>query len=205
MALINTKSIPLSLVLVGSVMLTACSSKPSPWAESSSPWNSRGEQVEAEPVATDAAEPLDMQDAAPVEDDMALIESETMPTDAAMEQPMYASEPMPVIEEEPVPVESVLSESGTMIMGDLASQPADYFAVQVVASSTMQQLTDFAQKNQISDQWVAETNVGGKTWYVLMLGVYPTKAEANQALSSVNYLGTQPWVRSVGSVQSVMK
>jgi len=203
LALKNTKSIPLSLVLVGSVVLTACSSKPSPWAESSSPWNSRAEQVEAEPVVTDA-ESIEMQESAPTEDDVAMIEAETMPADAAMEQPVYMSEPMPVIEEEPAPVEPMLPESGAMI-GDLASQPADYFAVQVVASSTMKQLTDFAQANQISDQWVAETNVDGKTWYVLMLGVYPTKSEAEQALASVSYLGTQPWVRSVGSVQSVMQ
>jgi DamX protein len=202
LAPINSKMIPLSLVLIGSVVLTACSSKPSPWAESSSPWNSRAQQVE-EPVESEAAM---SEEAAPVEVEMAVIEADTMPTDAAMEpSPMY-DEPMPVMEETMpvVPEEPALPGPGTVMVGDLASQPSDYFVVQVVASSTMKQLTDFAQTNQISDEWVAETTVGGKTWYVLMLGVYPTKSEADQALSSVADLETQPWVRSVGSVQAVM-
>ena len=85
------------------------------------------------------------------------------------------------------------------------SQPAEYFTVQVCASSSMDKLMAFARANDLPDQWTAQTNVNGKTWYVLMLGIYPTKAEADAALSFIGdkNLSTQPWIRSVASVQSV--
>ena len=62
----------------------------------------------------------------------------------------------------------------------------------------------FAKANDLPDQWTAQTNVDGKIWHVLMLGVYPTKAEADTALAFVSNknLSTQPWVRTVGSVQA---
>lgn len=198
MALVNKKTLQISLLLVGSVVLAACSSKPSPWSEASSPWDSRQQQAEAEPVvAMESSEPVVM-DQAPAEPmDMAMMGTEPMPGDAMADAPvneaMYAAEPVAA---EPA--------MGGLMAGGLASQPADYFVVQVVASSTMQGATDYAKKNQISDQWIAETTVGGKVWYVLMLGVYPNKFEADQALAAVQGMDTQPWVRSVGSVQSVM-
>jgi len=215
LALVNKKSLPLSLVLAGSVVLAACSSKPSPWAESSSPWDSRSQQVEAEPVeVVETTEPVVMEVATVESMEMASVEAETMPGDemaAAPVEPMYDSEPMPM----PMAGEAMMVDEGQAmqepmameaapVTGSLSEQPAEYFVVQVVASSTMQQLSDFAKQNQMSDQWVAETTVDGKVWYVLMLGVYPTKAEADVALESVSAMDTQPWVRSVRSLQTVM-
>jgi len=204
LAHLNSKSLPLSLVLVGSVLLAACSSKPSPWAESSSPWDSR-QQAEPEVV-----EPVVVEEAAPAEFvDMAAVEVASAPAEESMYAESVYGEPMPVgaVAAEPTMIEPVAppEEVAPVAMaGDLAAQPAEYFAVQVVASSTMAQLNDFANANSLSSDWVAETNVNGKTWYVLILGVYPTKSEADQALATVNAMDTQPWVRSVGSLQSVM-
>ena len=204
MAHLNSKSLPLSLVLVGSVLLAACSSKPSPWAESSSPWDSR-QQAEPEVV-----EPVVVEEAAPAEFvDMAAVEVAPAPTEESMYAESVYGEPMPVeaVAAEPAMIEPVTppEEVAPVAMaGDLAAQPAEYFVVQVVASSTMAQLNDFANANSLSSDWVAETNVNGKTWYVLLLGVYSTKSEADQALATVNTMDTQPWVRSVGSLQSVM-
>jgi len=202
LAQVNIKSLPLSLVLVGSVLLAACSSKPSPWSESASPWDSRQQQAEPE-----AVESVVIEETAPTEFvDMAAVEivpagGESMYADSMSTMPIeeVAAEPAmmePVTPEEAAPV---------ALMGDLSAQPAGYFVVQVVASSTMAQLNDFANANGMSNDWVAETNVNGKTWYVLMLGVYPTKSEADQALASVSNIGTQPWIRTVRSLQSVMK
>ncbi len=192
MTLLNDKSLPLVLVLAGSVGLAACSSKPAPWAESSSPWDNRAEESGVQPVVMDepgveALEPIDI---APG-DGMMGLEEDIMPMDAQAEMLE------PVMEEPPV-------AAPVMVSGNLAQQPANYYTVQVVASSSMGQLKDFARRNQLSDEWVAETSVNGKVWYVLMLGVYPSKTEAEQALASVQGLETQPWVRTVGSVQSVM-
>lgn len=207
MAHVNIKSLPLSLALVGSVLLAGCSSKPSPWAESSSPWDSRPQQVEVE---SEIVEPIVAEEEMPTEFvDMAAVE--VAPVSG---EPMYA-EPMPI---EPMPMDEVAAEAEPMMVepaaemvapvamsGDLSAQPAEYFVVQVVASSTMAQLNEFANANNMSNEWVAETDVNGKTWYVLMLGVYPSKSEADQALASVSAMDTQPWVRSVRSLQSAMK
>jgi len=198
LTLLSKNLLPITLVLAGSVALAACSSKPSPWSESS-PWEGRAEQsAEPEPLAIDdiqsgyqqeeTIEPIGFVAA---EESSVMVESE-----AVMEEPM--AEPMmaePVMEEQPAAV---------MVGGGLAEQPAGMFAVQVVASSSMDQLSFFASQNNLSQEWVAETSVDGKIWFVLMSGVYATKAEAEQALEGLQGLGTQPWVRTVGSVQAVM-
>lgn len=89
--------------------------------------------------------------------------------------------------------------------GDLASMPANHFTVQLVASSSMENLRFFARQNNLPDRWTARTNVNGKNWYVLLLGVYPTRGEAATALSTVrNRLDTTPWIRSMASLQSVL-
>jgi len=186
--LTSKKILSSTLVLIASVMLGACSSKPSPWAEASSPWDNKQESQEPEPLEIADIEPVEP---TPVEDTI-----EPMDAEPIVEEPVEVeAEPEPVVEEEPV--QAPTGEG-------LAGQPAGYYAVQVVASSTMEQLRDFANANQISEQWVAQTSVDGKVWYVLMLGVYPSKEEAEQAIQNVMELETLPWIRTVGSIQAVM-
>jgi len=195
LTLVSKKLLPISVALAGSIVLAACSSKPSPWSESSSPWDSRAQETaEVEPVEMEPVEPMQVEEIEPV--GMMAMEETAMPVEAEM----IIEEPMPeqVMMLEEAPAEPM------MMQGGIAAQPAGYFAVQVVASSSMEQLTAFASQNQLSTEWVAQTSVNGKVWHVLMLGVYPTRAEAEQALLSVQNLGTQPWIRTVGSVQAVM-
>lgn len=197
MALSNTKL----LVLLSSVLLTACSSKPSPWAETSSPWGAAPQAVES----TDVPEAMD--EGAAEAEPMGMAGDEPMHAEAMpVESGMYQSEPVAM---EPVliePASPVLPEAGVVVMpGNLAAQSANAFVVQVVASSTMKQLSDFARKHQLSDDWVAETSVNGKVWHVLLLGVYPDRAAAEQALKTVKDLDTRPWIRTVGSLQAVMR
>jgi len=185
-------------VLAGSIALAACSSKPSPWSESSSPWEGRAEQnVEPEPLAVDDVEPVSMLESETIEPaDFIASEEEAMMMEGAAEM-----EPL----EEPMGAEPMAEEPAAVAVGGgLAEQPAGMFAVQVVASSSMDQLTAFANANQLSDEWVAETIVDGKVWFVLISGVYATKSEAEQALEGLQGLETQPWIRTVGSVQSAM-
>jgi len=197
LTLLSKQILLITLALVGSMALTACSSKPSPWSESSSPWESREEQAaEPEPLAIDEIEPVAVQEDTiepagfiPEEDTSTYVEAQSNFEEPPMDEPV--AEPM--MEEQPAAVG-----------GGLAAQPASMYAVQVVASSSMDQLNFFASQNQLSDEWVAETVVDGRTWFVLMSGVYATKDEAEQALSGLTELGTEPWIRTVGSVQSVM-
>lgn len=195
---ISKKIIPFTLVLTSSVILAACSSsKPSPWTESSSPWDNRVESSEVvEPVA---AEP----------EALVLEDIEPMPIEQEVVEPIgfvpevddsVAVEAQAMVEEEPI----ALEEETQMLSGEgLSAQPAANFAVQVVASSSMDQLKFFASQHQLSDQWVAETTVDGKIWYVLMSGIFTTKADAEQALIEVQDIGTDPWIRTVGSIQAV--
>lgn len=211
----NTKTIKQTgmSVLALSVVLAlgACSSKPSPWSQQASPWEDRqgaeeevmsAEDMAAEeqsPFVDDAASAESSGIAEPVADEMAY--AEPMAEEPAMEEPVMEESVM--MEEEPVEAEPVMAASVTG--GSIASQPAEYFALQVVASSNMENLKAFASMNQFSEEWVAETSVDGKTWYVLLQGVYPTNEEAKAALEQVSLtLETSPWIRSIGSLQAVM-
>jgi len=198
---LSKKLLVIAAMLVGSVVLTACSSKPSPWSESesesSSPWEARAEQTaEPEPLSIEELDPPYQVEEEPIEPAGFVAAEDGSPmsgSEMAMEEPVVDE---PVIEE--------VANTPVALSGSLAAQPADMFAVQVVASSSMNQLNFFASQNNLSDEWVAETLVDGKTWFVLMAGVYATKGEAEQALSGLQELGTDPWIRSVGSVQAVM-
>lgn len=143
-------------------------------------------------------------------DDASSTHSEAMVMDAPepMAEPMAdaSSQPGSMSMEPPADEPPAAASSAPMASGgSLADQPENYFAVQVVASSSMKNLQNFAQAHGISDQWVAETSVNGKNWYVLMSGVYPDKQQAQAALDDMRTrLDTNPWIRTVGSVKSVM-
>jgi len=192
------KKLGLILLAIGVIGLSACSR--SPWA------NREGE---AQEPATEAQPLPDEQspfvDQASKDDSMGAAE----PIEPMMGEP---AEPLPM---EPAPMESMAEEPmmGSSQPGDIRSQPPGYYTVQLVASSNMKNLMAFTRRNNLSDQWVAETNVNGKTWYVLLSGVYATRDEAQAALADARAklladarakLSTSPWIRSVGSVQAVM-
>ena len=198
-----TKTIGLAMLVGTFIGLSACSSKPSPWTQQSSPWASR-EDVAQEPVE---AEPMPAEESLAANEAM-MAEPEPVGMAGAMEpveelpmEPPVMDEPEPVME---MPAEPV-TQPAMAASGDIRSQPANHYAVQVVASSSMENLMNFAKVNGLSDQWTAETMVNGKTWYVLLQGIYATKAEADAALSAAqSRFDTQPWIRTVGSLQSVM-
>jgi len=191
--------------------LGACSSKPSPWSQQSSPWDNReASQEEAEPLAVEDVAAAEAEQS-PFVDDAAMTESSGIEEPASLEDGAAIEEPVdeePMMEEpmmeEPIGAETVsVVESG--VSGDIPSQPPGHFALQVVASSNMGNLKAFADAHQFSDKWVAETTVNGKVWFVLLQGIYPTMDEAKQALEQVGAgLDTSPWIRSVGSLQAVM-
>ena len=199
----------MSVLALGVVLtLGACSSKPSPWSQQESPWDNRQAAEEEVVMAEDMA----AEDQAPfMADDPESAESSGIaePVDMQADDEMMAEPVMdePVMEESMEMDEEVAEPEmeAAMTGGDISSQPAEYFALQVVASSNMDNLKAFASSNQFSDEWVAETMVDGKTWYVLLQGVYASKAEADAALENVSLsLDTSPWVRSIGSLQAVM-
>lgn len=189
-------------ILASLYLLAGCSSDPSPWSQPASPWGDKTAQDEE--VAMDTApeqnafiEPVIQSDAAytPIE-----------PAGVAAIAPVEAEPIVPDVVEEPVVAARPAKKGNLAAGGDIYSQPAGYFAVQVCASRTMKQLSTFAKRHNLSDQWTAQTTVRGETWYVLLEGVYATREEAREALSRVSgQVDTRPWIRTIGSLQAVMR
>jgi len=218
----TTHNIYKMTLLAGLVaVLSACSSSPSPWAkESSSPWAGRAQDEQSEPSPFVADSNANQQDQsadsqadtgsmAGVDDQnathseaMVMNEPEPMAEPEGSPEPMAQPDSMePPADEVPAAAEPAPMASG----GSLAEQPENYYAVQVVASSSMKNLQSFAQAHGISDQWVTETTVDGKNWYILLSGIYPDKQQAQAALDEMRTkLDTNPWIRTVGSVKAVM-
>lgn len=203
----NLKLMLLAGALTG---LAACSSNPSsPWGQGGSPWESRSQEVAEQPVQeTPVVEPVE---AAPIEEPAAEPVVDYGEPGTPMEDPVEATaetEPSYIAEEpaaEPVADEVASDAEQAVSSGNIASLPAEQFAVQVVASSSMENLLAFASANNIADNWTAKTMLGDKVWYILLSGVYASKAEAEAALAEVaTTLDTAPWIRNVGSIQEVM-
>ena len=139
----------------------------------------------------------------PVEPEPVVIEE---PIEPPVETTYYEPEPIEPVIEEPIMEESMMvEETPAYTEGDITSVPVDYYTLQLVAASSMQNLSDFALQQGLSETWTTQTVVDGKSWYILMLGVYPTLDEAKEAKATVqDLLNTNPWIRTVGSVHDVM-
>jgi septal ring-binding cell division protein DamX len=203
----NIKHAGITTLALGIVLgLGACSSKPSPWSQQSSPWENREEETaqpeEQSPFVDDSeqVESVYVEPAEPAGE--ATIDEPASAESEFVAEPEPVMEPEPVVEAEPEPVEEEPAMTATG--GSISSQPAGHYAVQVCASSSMENLMAFAKNNQLSDEWTAETSVDGKIWFVLLQGIYPTMDEAKAAMVHVETLETSPWVRSVGSLQAVI-
>lgn len=185
--------------------LSSCASKPSPWSQQDSPWENQQNAEQAEQAVS--ISDMVVQEQSPYENESSGIAEPIGPVGGAFEEPVMAE---PVMEESmPMESEAVMEAEPEPMMaavgGDINSQPPEYFAVQVVASSNMENLQAFASRHQFLEEWVAQTSVDGKTWFILLQGVYPTMEEAASALAQVSQsLDTSPWIRSVGSLQSVI-
>ena len=84
----------------------------------------------------------------------------------------------------------------------LSEIPADYFTVQVVASSSMKSLNAFAAQYGLATKLTAQVTAGTKVWNVLLVGSYPTLEEAKTALIGIKAnVPTSPWIRKISTLQ----
>ena len=82
--------------------------------------------------------------------------------------------------------------------------PADFWAVQLIALSSKEALEAFANANDIRGMSAARIATGSGLFYVLLLGVYETRALATQASTDLPPPFDNPWIRSLGSLQKGM-
>lgn len=85
--------------------------------------------------------------------------------------------------------------------------PPDYFAVQVVAVKTKQQVLDLLSRYDLGDPPYGLMKAGGEFWYVLIYGVYPDYPSAKAAIHELpaDLRKLKPWVRKMGPLQKAIQ
>jgi septal ring-binding cell division protein DamX len=89
----------------------------------------------------------------------------------------------------------------------LSELPAHFYTVQIVAMSSMEALQAFAKEHLLSDALAARTEANGKFYYVLLLGIYETLADAKAAAAvrPESLANIDPWFRKLGSLQAAVQ
>jgi septal ring-binding cell division protein DamX len=84
--------------------------------------------------------------------------------------------------------------------------PKHFWAVQLVAVSTKEALEAYARNNKLAGMSAARVWDGAELYYVLLLGIYETRDNAEQAIASLDgpLQDLNAWIRSVGSLQQAM-
>jgi len=184
------------LGLVGVVVtLSACSSDPAPWTKAESPWDQRRSSEAEAPAADTYKADLEMPAASSSEVEL------SYEADA-----VESFTPEAVVEPEPVEAAAVAVEESYAETGSIMDHPANYYTIQLMASVDIDRVIRFASDNQISSQYVVATERDGVVWHVLLLDVYPDYSSAVAAKDEIApSLRNEPWIRSVGSVQKLVR
>ncbi|MGI8466245.1 SPOR domain-containing protein [Pectobacterium punjabense] len=81
--------------------------------------------------------------------------------------------------------------------------PASHFTLQLSSASRSDTLKAYAKQHNLAHSWVYETKRDGKSWYVLVTGVYASSAEAKQAIATLpaEVQAKKPWVKPIRQVK----
>lgn len=83
------------------------------------------------------------------------------------------------------------------------------YTLQLMGGTNEDSLKDFIKRNNLEDlAYTYRKEVGGQSWYVVVLGSYADRQSANEAVVSLKDLiqeDLKPWVRSMGSIQTEIK
>jgi len=180
-----------------SIVLTACSgSAPSKQA---SIWDQRRDSNNIKaPVAAEYKQELAALDQSTSDVELSYqaeqVESFTPETVAEATEPEAAV------------VATDLESDVSSVENEILAMPATNFTVQLFASVDIDRVYKFAEQNQISVQYVVPTVRDGIVWYILLLDVYADYSSAKMSMEDISAsLTTQPWVRSIGSVQKLIQ
>nr|WP_113867475.1 SPOR domain-containing protein [Brenneria salicis]NMN90282.1 DamX protein [Brenneria salicis ATCC 15712 = DSM 30166]RBP61206.1 DamX protein [Brenneria salicis ATCC 15712 = DSM 30166]RLM30229.1 hypothetical protein BHG07_11735 [Brenneria salicis ATCC 15712 = DSM 30166] len=94
---------------------------------------------------------------------------------------------------------STSSASGSSI----PNAPASHFTLQLSSASRSDTLKAYARQHNLTHSWVYETKRDGKSWYVLVTGVYASSAEAKRAIATLpaDVQAKKPWVKPIRQVK----
>ncbi|MCL6392106.1 SPOR domain-containing protein [Pectobacterium atrosepticum] len=81
--------------------------------------------------------------------------------------------------------------------------PASHFTLQLSSASRSDTLKAYAKQHNLAHSWVYETKRDGKSWYVLVTGVYASSADAKQAIATLpaEVQAKKPWVKPIRQVK----
>lgn len=82
--------------------------------------------------------------------------------------------------------------------------PPEFWAVQLIALSSKEALEAYARQHNVKGMPAARIAVDGKLFYILLLGIYETRALAAEASTELPAPFSNPWIRSVRSLQRAM-
>mgnify|MGYP001162716066 FL=1 len=116
-------------------------------------------------------------------------------------QPLAPSPSRVADKTEPVRAPRVDSQSRS-----LEDLPGSYWAVQLIALNSQQELREFMHSTQLDELSGAMIKVKNRTWYVALLGVYENRESAERAAAERPSVlqRYEPYIRSVASLQAAM-
>ena len=110
----------------------------------------------------------------------------------------------PVAQAQTKPAAPVASQGNTQAIKNAASSS---YTLQLNASSNSANLNAWAKKENLQNYTVYQTSRNGQPWYVMVSGIYASKAEAERAVSSLpaGVQSNKPWTKPIRQVQSEIK
>lgn len=105
----------------------------------------------------------------------------------------------PKVASSAAPNKSAAAGAGSSIQNASAS----HFTLQLSGASRPDTLKAYAQQHNLTHSWVYETKRDGKSWYVLVNGVYASSSEAKQAIATLpaDVQAKKPWVKPIRQVK----
>ena len=129
---------------------------------------------------------------------------------AAVVQAPIVSPAAPAVTERPVPPPitpavrpSTPAETKPSSVSDL---PSNQYTIQLLGASSKANIEDFLRRNAGSPLYMFEARNNGRPWFVVVHGVYATRAEAQRAVAGLGpkLAVDQPWIRQISAVQADM-
>lgn len=110
----------------------------------------------------------------------------------------------PVAQNQAKPAAPVASQGNIQAIKNAASSS---YTLQLNASSNSANLNAWAKKENLQNYIVYQTSRNGQPWYVMVSGVYASKAEAERAVSGLpaGVQSNKPWTKPIRQVQSEIK
>ncbi len=119
------------------------------------------------------------------------------------DEPPVAPASAPVNEDVPLHVALAYRPGQAQRLIDL---PGEFWAVQLAAFGSPEQLSEYAARHELRGMSAARIARNSQLFYVLLLGVYETRENAERASATVpDALNIDPWIRSLGSLQQAMR